>query len=119
MPRERPTLEGLQKLLDAIAGDSSIPPNFADWIRDTLRYGGRKIRILRYIQAHTPENQTARLLDVGAQFGALTIYAAQLGCRAPPLDYGMYENAFREPAADRGVDYRECDLGREPLPFAD
>ena len=119
MPCEPPTLAGLQKVLEEIAGDSRIPPNFAEWIRDTLRYGGRKIRILRYILAHTPENQTPRLLDVGAQFGALAIYATQLGCRAAALDYGMYAKAFREAVADRGVDYRECDLGREPLPFAD
>jgi SAM-dependent methyltransferase len=106
---ERPTLGGLKKVLEAIAGDSRIPPNFANWIRHTLRYGGRKIRILRYILAHTPENQTPRLLDVGAQFA----------WRAAALDYGMYAEAFREAVADRGVDYRECDLGREPLPFAD
>ena len=116
---ERPTLEGFEKVLDAIAGDSRISPNFAAWIRDTLRYGGRKIRILRYIQAHAPENQSPRLLDVGAQFGALAIYATQLGCRAAALDHGMYAKAFREAVADRGVDYRGCDLGREPLPFAD
>ncbi len=119
MRGERPTLEGLQKVLEAIAGDPRIPPNFAEWIRDTLRYGGRKIRILRYILAHTPETQTPRLLDVGAQFGALAIYATQLGCRAAALDYGMYAKAFREAVADRGVNYCECDLGREPLPFAD
>jgi SAM-dependent methyltransferase len=119
MPRERPTLDGLQKVLEAIAGDSRIPPNFADWIRDTLRYGGRKIRILRYILAHTPEHQTPRLVDVGAQFGALAIYATELGWRAAAVDYGMYAKAFREAVADRGVEYRECDLGREPLPFAD
>jgi SAM-dependent methyltransferase len=119
MRGERPTLESLKKVLDAIADDSRIPPNFGAWIRDTLRYGGRKIRLLRYILAHTPENQTPRLLDVGAQFGALAIYATQLGCRAAALDYGMYAKAFCEAVADRGVDYRECDLGREPLPFAD
>jgi SAM-dependent methyltransferase len=116
---ELPTLEGLEKVLEAIAGDSRIPPNFAAWIRDTLRCGGRKIRILRYAVAHTAENQTLRLLDVGAQFGALAIYATQLGCRVAAVDYGMYEKAFREAVADRGVDYRECDLGREPLPFPD
>jgi SAM-dependent methyltransferase len=116
---ERPTLEGLKKVLESIAGDSRIPPNFAEWIRDTLRYGGRKIRILRYILAHNPKNQTPRLLDVGAQFGALAIYATQLGCGVAALDYGMYAKAFREPVADRGVDYRECDLGRERLPFGD
>ena len=119
MRSERPTLEGLEKVLEEIAGDSRIPPNFAGWIRQTLRYGGRKVRILRYILVHSPENQTSRLLDVGAQFGALTIYSTQLGCRAAALDYGMYAKAFHEAVADRGVDYRECDLGREPLPFAD
>jgi SAM-dependent methyltransferase len=119
MRGERPTLIGLKKVLEAIAGDSRIPPNFAEWIRHTLCYGGRKIRILRYILAHTPENQMPRLLDVGAQFGALAIYATQLGCHAAALDYGMYAKAFREAVSDRGVDYRECDLELEPLPFAD
>jgi SAM-dependent methyltransferase len=115
----RPTLEGLAKVLEEIAGDARIPPNFAAWIRDSLRHGGRKIRILRYILAHPPENQTPRLLDVGAQFGAVAIYATHLGCRAAAVDYEMYGKAFREAVADRGVNYRECDLGREPLPFAD
>jgi SAM-dependent methyltransferase len=103
MLHERPTLEDLKEVLEEIAGDSRIPTNFAEWVRGTLRYGGRKMRILRYIRARTPENQTPRLLDIGAQFGALAIYATRLGWRA----------------ADRGVEYRECDLGREPLPFAD
>ena len=119
MRRERPTLEGLEEILGQIAGDTRISPNFAEWIRDSLRYGGRKLRILRYILAHTPENQTPRLVDVGAQFGALAMYAARLGWRAAAVDYGPYAKAFREAVADRGVDYRECDLGREPLPFAD
>lgn len=119
MPCEPPTLAGLQKVLEEIAGDSRIPPNFAEWIHDTLRYGGRKMRILRYIRAHTSENQMPRLVNVGAQFGALAICATRLGWRAAAVDYGMYARAFREAVADRGVDYRECDLGREPLPFAD
>jgi hypothetical protein len=54
MRSERPTLEGLKVVLEEIAGDSRIPPNFAEWIRDTLRYGGRKMRILGYIRAHPP-----------------------------------------------------------------
>jgi SAM-dependent methyltransferase len=116
---ERPTLEGLERVLEAIALDPRIPPNFTEWIRDSLCYGGRKIRILQYIQANTAENQTPRLLDVGAQFGALAIYATHLGCRTAAVDYGMYSRAFREAVADHGVDYRECDLGCEPLPFAD
>ena len=118
MPQALPTLDGLESVLESIASDARIPPNFAEWIRDSLRYGGRKIRILRYILAHAPENQMPRLLDVGAQFGALAIYAGRLGCRAAAVDYGPYARAFREAVADRGVDYRHCDLAREPLPFA-
>jgi SAM-dependent methyltransferase len=119
MPQLPPTLDALESVLESIAGDARIPPNLADWIRDSLRYGGRKIRILRYIQAHATGNETPRLLDVGAQFGALATYAARIGWRASAVDYGVYARAFRESVADRGVDYRECDLGREPLPFAD
>ena len=59
------------------------------------------------------------MLDVGVQFGALAIYATELGCRAAALDYGMYEKAFHEVVADHGVDYRKCDLGQESLPFPD
>ncbi len=118
MSQAPPTLNGLESVLESIASDARIPPNFAEWIRDSLRRGGRKIRILRYILAHAPENQTPRLLDVGAQFGALAIYAAQLGCRSAALDYGLYAKAFREAVTDRGVEYHNCDLGRELLPFA-
>jgi SAM-dependent methyltransferase len=114
-----PKLDGLESVLESLAGDARIPPNFADWIRESLRYGGRKIRILRYIQAHALQNEMPRLLDVGAQFGALAIYAGRLGCRAAAVDYGLYATAFREVVSDRGVDYRECDLARQPLPFAD
>jgi cyclopropane fatty-acyl-phospholipid synthase-like methyltransferase len=101
---ERPTLEDLEKVLEAIAGDPKISSNFGAWIRNTQRCGGRKFRILRYVLAHAPENQTPRLLDVGTQFGALAIYATELGCRAAALDYGMYEKAFHEVVADHGVD---------------
>src|ERR1700693_4342866 len=101
MLQERPTLEGLKEVLEEHDGDSKIAPHFSEWIRDTLLYGGRKMRILRYIRAHTPENQMPRLLDVGAQFGALAIYATRLGWRAAAVDYGMYAKAFRETGADR------------------
>ena len=118
MPQAPPTLDGLESVLESIAGDARIPPNFAEWIRDSLRYGGRKVRILRYILAHTPVNQTPRLLDVGTQFGALAMYAAQLGCHVAAVDYGPFARAFRDAVTDRGVEYHGCDLGREPLPFA-
>jgi hypothetical protein len=36
MRGEQPTLEDLQKVLEAIAEGPRIPPNFGEWIGDTL-----------------------------------------------------------------------------------
>lgn len=142
MPEKRPTLEGLEQVLEVIAGDSRIPENFTGWIRGSLRTSGWKLRALHYILQHSParddSNTTAHadaqppskttssstlvatgpsLLDVGAQFGALAIYAAKLGCRVSAVDYGPNSRIFRAIAVDHGVDYRECDVGVQPLPF--
>jgi SAM-dependent methyltransferase len=35
------------------------------------------------------------------------------------VDYGPAAKVFQNVAADRGVDYKECDVGAEPLPFPD
>jgi SAM-dependent methyltransferase len=120
MPETRVTLKGLEQVLDLLASDPRIPPNYSDWIRASLRSGGWKIRILSYIFDHAP-SKTARpsLLDVGAQFGSLAVYAAKLGCRAAAVDYGPFAKVYREIAADHGVDYKECDVGSERLPFPD
>jgi SAM-dependent methyltransferase len=137
MPENRATLEGLEQVLETIAGDPRIPPNFTGWIRGSLRTSGWKIRAIRYMLTHCPtvpaSNAPASLpaaslphgsgqpslLDVGAQFGALAIYAAKLGCRVSAVDYGPNAKIYRAIAADHGVDYRECDVGAEPLPFPD
>jgi SAM-dependent methyltransferase len=137
MPENSPTLEGLEQVLETIAGDPRIPPNFTDWIRGSLRTSGWKIQALRYFQqqyhskttssvtsaagvpASMPPASSPCLLDVGAQFGALSIYAAKLGCRVSAVDYGPNAKIYRAIAADHGVDYRECDVGAEPLPFPD
>jgi SAM-dependent methyltransferase len=120
MQESRPTLEGLEQVLDLIASDPRIPPNYADWIRATIRSCGWKNRILTYILDHAPSKAVQpSLLDVGAQFGSLAVYAAKLGCRAAALDYAPYTKIYREIAADHGVDYRECDVGSERLPFPD
>ncbi len=120
MEQTRPTLEGFEQILELIAGDSRLPPHYSEWVRASLRMGGWKIWILRYILDRAPLKSAApRLLDVGAQFGSLALYAAKLGCRAAAVDYGPYAKIYREVAADHGVDYRECDLGSQPLPFAD
>ena len=120
MQESRPTVEGLEQVLDLLASDPRMPPNYADWIRASLRSGGWKNRILSYILDHAP-SKTARpsLLDVGAQFGSLAVYAAKFGCRVAAVDYGPFAKVYREIVADRGVDYKECDVGSERLPFAD
>lgn len=120
MEQTRPTLEGFEQILEIIAAHSRLPPSYSEWVRASLRTGGWKIRILNYILDHTPANSTsASLLDVGAQFGSLALYAAKLGCRVSAVDYGPYARIYREIAADHGVDYRECDLGSGRLPFPD
>jgi SAM-dependent methyltransferase len=118
MQRTTPTLEGFEQILEMIASDSRLPPHYAEWVRASLRMGGWKIRILRYILDHAPEGSGApRLLDVGAQFGSLALYAAKLGCRAAAVDYGPYAKIYLEIAVDHGMDYRQCELGSQPLPF--
>lgn len=120
MDPQRPTLEGLEEVLEQIASDSRLPPEYSGWIRSTIRTGGWKIRTLRYIFDHAPANSNPpRLLDVGAQFASLAAYAAKLGCRASAVDYGRYAEVFREIATAQGVDYTERDVGAQPLPYPD
>jgi SAM-dependent methyltransferase len=120
MPERLPTLEGFEQVLELIAGDSRLPANYSDWVRASLRTGGWKVQILTYIldRAHANPGQPS-LLDVGAQFGSLALYAAKLGCRMAAVDYGPYAGLYRQIATDHGVDYRECDLACGQLPFAD
>jgi SAM-dependent methyltransferase len=120
MHEKRPTLDGLEQVLELIANDPRIAPNFSGWIRASLRSGGGKNRVLRYILDHAPSGGAPpRILDVGAQFGSLTVYAVKLGCRAAAVDYGPAAKAFQKVAADQGVDCKECDVGAEALPFPD
>jgi SAM-dependent methyltransferase len=120
MLENRPTLEGLEQTLEMIASDPRIPPNFRDWIRASIRSGGGKNQVLRYILDHAPSGGAApRVLDVGAQFGALAVYAVTLGCHAAAVDYGPSAKTFQKVAVDHGVDYKQCDIGAESLPFSD
>ena len=120
MREKRPTLDGLEQVLELIASDPRIPPNFAGWIRASLRSGGGKNRVLRYTLDHAPPGGAPPcILDVGAQFGSLAVYAVKLGCRAAAVDYGPSAAIFQKVAADHGVEYKECDVGVEPLPFSD
>src|SRR6266849_2066614 len=120
MREKRPTLDGLEQVLELIASDPRIPLNFTDWIRGSIRSGGGKNRVLRYILEHASANATPpHVLDVGAQFGALAVNAVKLGCRAAAVDYGPSAAIFQKVAADHGVEYKECDVGVEPLPFSE
>ena len=120
MQEKSPTLEGLEQVLELIAKDPRIPSNFQHWVRSSIRNGGWKLRTLRYILDHAPSN-TAQpvLLDVGAQFGSLALYAVKLGCRVAAVDYGPTAKPYKEIGTDQGVDYRECNVGCERLPFPD
>jgi SAM-dependent methyltransferase len=120
MQENRPTLDGLEQVLDLIASDPRMPPNFPDWIRGSIRSGGRKNQVLRYVLSHVPPGATPpRVLDVGAQFGSLAVYAVKLGCHAAAVDYGPAARTFQKVPADHGVDYQECDVGADPLPFSE
>jgi SAM-dependent methyltransferase len=120
MEQTRPTLEGFEQILELIAKDSRLPPNYSEWVRASLRTGGWKIRILNYILDHSPATANSpSLLDVGAQFGSLALYAAKIGCRVSAVDYGAHAKIYQEIAAEHGVDYKECDLGLGRLPFPD
>lgn len=120
MPENQPNLEGLEEVLEAIATHPRLPTNFPDWVRASARTGEFKVRVLRHILAHAPGNVAqASLLDVGAQFGSLALYAAKLGFRVAAVDTGPFADRFREIATEHGVDYRECHAGPQPLPFPD
>jgi len=120
MPEKRPTLDGLEEVLELIASDPRMPLNFPGWIRASLRSGVGKVRVLRHILDHAPSGaDPPRILDVGAQFGSLAVYAVKLGCHTAAVDHGPAAKTFQSIAIDHGVDYKECDLGAEPLPFSD
>jgi SAM-dependent methyltransferase len=72
--------------------------------------------VLRHLR-RTAGPRPAALLDVGAQTGALAVWAARLGYSVAAVDYERYARRFAAIVRPHGVDYRACDVGREPLPF--
>jgi SAM-dependent methyltransferase len=113
-----PTLEGFDDVLKLVSSDPRIAPDSPVWIRENLQAAGDKVQILRYI-LKSAGSGSPRVLDVGAQIGALALHAARLGCRAAAVDYPFYATRYGKIAEENGVDYRECDLGSQPLPFED
>jgi SAM-dependent methyltransferase len=114
-----PNLESFERVIELLANDARIAPYSPDWVRDNIAMAGEKNRVMRYVLGKSPSGGAPRLLDVGAQIGALAIYAAKLGCQVAAVDYGFFTNIFGKIATEQGVDYRECDVGFQPLPFAD
>ena len=120
MPGPMPMLEGFDEILNTLATDPRSSVHSPDWIRQSVVAGDEKVRVLRYVLDHRPTADVApRLLDVGAQIGAMAIYAARLGCKVSAVDYGSFTSVYAGIAADHGVDYRECDVSSQALPFAD
>jgi 2-polyprenyl-3-methyl-5-hydroxy-6-metoxy-1,4-benzoquinol methylase len=120
MTRITPTLEGFDQVLDLLAKDPRIAPNSPDWIRHSVVAGGEKVRILRYILKHVSSNgQPPRLLDVGAQIGSFALYASRVGFKVTAVDYDLFPKIYARILNDYGVEYVSCDVGKEPLPFAD
>lgn len=111
-----PTLEGYDDVLRLIASDSRISPDSPAWIREHLHAAGDQVRILRYILA-AATTRPVRILDVGAQIGAFILCAARLGCQTAAVDYPIFAARYGKIAAEHGVDYRECDVGSQSLPF--
>src|SRR6266481_8884635 len=107
MQEKRPTLDGLEQVLELNASDPRMPTNFPYLIRGSIRSGGGENRVLRYILGHAPSDASPpRVLDVGAQFGSLAVYAVKLRCRAAAVDYGPAAKVFQQVAADHGIDYK-------------
>ncbi|MGH9747234.1 MAG: class I SAM-dependent methyltransferase [Candidatus Acidiferrales bacterium] len=116
----QPTLKDFDEVLSRLAADARTSEHSPEWIRNSIVAGDEKVRILRFILEHTAaEGPAPRVLDVGAQIGAMAIYAAKLGCRTAAVDYGFYTRVYAAIAAEQGVDYQECDVGSHPLPFDD
>lgn len=114
----KPDVGAFERILESIACDQRVADDKREWVRDSLPMVGEKVRALRYIlDSSSPGNR--RVLDVGAQIGAFALFAAEMGCQVSGVDYDFYAGLYGTIARERGVDYRKCDVGSEPLPFAD
>lgn len=121
--RRSVTLQEFDAILELLASDPRGPENASDtaypeWVRRSVSAGGTKLRVLRYMLDHAPSPHP-RLLDVGAQVGAMAAYASKLGFEVAAVDYPHYARRFSQILAPCGLDYRSCDISHQPLPFSD
>lgn len=115
----KPTLEGFAEILQLLANDPRIAPYSPDWVRRGITAGGEKIRVLQYLLDHaSASGEPPRLLDVGGQIGAFALYASRVGFRATAVDLELFTKIYAKILAEQRVDYPACDVGTEPLPFA-
>lgn len=120
--RAAPSFEEFVAMLDFLADnldEEAQKQGCGIWVRSCVAMAGTKLRVLRRILRDAPNGRALRLLDVGAQVGALAACAAKVGLEAAAVDYASYAQQFAPIVTPLGVDYRTCDVAREALPFAD
>ncbi len=120
--RAAPSFEEFVGMLDFLADhldEEAQKQGCGIWVRSGVAMAGTKLRILRRILRDAPDGRALRLLDVGAQVGALAAIAAKMGLEVAAVDYASYTQRFAPIVTPLGVDYRTCDVSREALPFAD
>ena len=117
----QPCLKGFREILELLARElhDDADPRREEWIRGSLTAAGTKLRALRFILRRGQGDSLPSLLDVGAQIGSLVVYAAALGIRSAAVDLPYFHENFARASRTFGVDYRPCDVLREPLPVAD
>jgi 2-polyprenyl-3-methyl-5-hydroxy-6-metoxy-1,4-benzoquinol methylase len=122
MPDSVPNLEGFELILELLAKHTrtlSGSPYKEEWVRESIVAAGTKLRALNYILKRKQPGKSVLLMDLGAQIGSFAIYAARLGLKVGAIDYSYFAEPYGTFANQHGVDYRACDVAREPLPFPD
>jgi 2-polyprenyl-3-methyl-5-hydroxy-6-metoxy-1,4-benzoquinol methylase len=117
----KPTLEEFDEVLELLARelhDDSDPERDA-WIRGSFSAAGVKLSALEFVLRHSSRHSSPALLDIGAQIGSLTMYAARFGIRSSAVDLPYFFEKFASASLKSGIDYRSCDVSTDPLPFAD
>ena len=117
----KPTLEEFDEVLALLARelhDDSDPQRDA-WIRGSFSAAGVKLDALGFILKHGASRSSPALLDIGAQIGSLTMYAARFGIRSSAVDLPYFFERFASASLKSGIDYRSCDVSTDPLPFAE
>jgi len=119
MQEKRPTLDGLEQVLEMIASDPRMPNNFPDWIRGVSVQAGGKIEscVISWVMLlPTPLLPCAGCRSSNSVSGFIR---SEARVQAAAVDYGPAAKLFKKVAADHGVDYKECDVGAEPTAFSD